>query len=560
VTVKGAAHLGLAIALTACGSSRRPNVEQAAASDNACSGLEFPAELWTDDVRAKVRAGIIGATDDSALRAERSDRAERVLASLTRSATRWTDLRQQACASEHRSETELVQIDACLLANLAWRATIVEVAQSPPSGPATSFIEPNVLAMDLDAALCLYEANFMSYEPRSSTTALARDAIGKSRAHRWFEFHPRAQAAAQQAVDASSDGPPGLRAEALAELAWALEPTDPDAAERAAHEALREAKRANYELGAVSARHVLARIAYDRSDFETAIAIYHELLPEYARLLAADRPEYPGCVNDLALTYMAAGEFDRARTTMQDAVKHMEAVLGKDHLFTATSYDNFGYILDEQDDLQFALIYYERALRIRQRVLGSDHRDTATSLHDVGATLDALGNPEEARLFLEQALRSRLRVLGEDHIDTASTYFFLGLAQLNGQRLDESVQSFVHAEAIFSKVGAPIDAANAAEHIADIHYRQARYSDAIAASDRVIAIRKQELGANHPDTASALVDKAAALYAIRDICGSLACLREAQLAYFVEGEVRDQERLDYVRSAIEALRAEDPNC
>lgn len=565
MTSRVAVGLGLLLSLTACGGGMYDSDYEHSSPEDpiACAGVEFPADRWTEATRERVRSGILASVGAADL-AEQARLADRMIASLDESAKRWSQLRRQACVStrvEGRlSEDALAKIDACLFTTLATRQIIVAIASSPPPGLTIGRLEPNVLAMDTDADLCLYEAYFSAHEPRTAETAKARDAIGEIRAYRWFDLYDRAQAAGERAVEAAAKGPPGLRAEALIELAWTLiEAGDHDAAEPLAKKAVREAKRADYELGVALARQALARVAQARGDYADAIAIYRELEAEYERLLGLDRYELGHCLYDLAMAHAEAGDFNRARTAMHRSTRHTEAVYGQDSPITASAYASLAWIVIEQGELELGLTYYQQALAARQRVLGSDHPDTMTTLHDIGTTLTLLGRCAEATPILEQALADRRRVLGDDHYETGVTHYELGAAQLECKQHDSSLRSFEQAKAIFSKVGDPIDVANAEEYLGTVHYEQGRHDQALAAFEQTLRIRTRELGDNHPDTAAVHLTLAEVARAKGDRKQVLVHLRNALKAH-ERAEVRDEPMIRSLRSAIVGACEQEPSC
>lgn len=561
--------LGLAASLTACGGATRNADKELATPDDAqlCTGVEFPAELWTKTIRERVSASIIAAAGD----AEDPERiAERVLASLDQSALHWTQLRRQACMAAHElgpelGEPTLAKNDACLLASLAWREAIVETALAPPSVASIGALELNVLAMDVETELCLHPTNIQAFEPRTAQSGIARDAIARARAYRWFELHDDAQRTAQQAVDAAAEGPPGLRAEAMLELAWTLvegsdrDGADQDAAAQVADASLHEAETIGHELGVASARHVLARAAYGREDYAEAISIYRKVVHDYERLLGPNRPEIAGCLNDLAMAQVGAGELDQAQTTMHRATRLMEALLGQDHPITAIAYHNFAYVLDTQSELELARTYYQRSLEIRTRVLGREHPNTLAVVHDLGTVLMSAKRCEDAIPILEQAVQSRQRVLGEADYQTGLSHYNLGAAQLDCELPDASQSSFERALAIFSESGGPLDVANVLEYLATIHMAQGRPDQALAALGQVVEIRMRELGATHPDTADAHLAKAGIHHSQGQIEQALSGLRAALPAY-EQAEPRDEAAIRFLRAEINYLCSQVPGC
>ena len=93
-------------------------------------------------------------------------------------------------------------------------------------------------------------------------------------------------------------------------------------------------------------------------------------------------------------------------------------MLGKEHPYTATSYNNIGSVYDDQKDYPKALDYYFKALDIREKVLGKEHPDTATSYNNIGLTYKSQENYPKAIEYLQKALYILEKVLGPNHPNT----------------------------------------------------------------------------------------------------------------------------------------------
>ena len=61
---------------------------------------------------------------------------------------------------------------------------------------------------------------------------------------------------------------------------------------------------------------------------------------------------------------------------------------------------------------------YEEALKVKRAVLGEQHLDTATSLNNLAGLYHDQGRYEKAEPLYEQALAIFIKVLGKNHPDT----------------------------------------------------------------------------------------------------------------------------------------------
>lgn len=93
------------------------------------------------------------------------------------------------------------------------------------------------------------------------------------------------------------------------------------------------------------------------------------------------------------LVYCEQGDYERASECTREAMAIRERLLGMYHPDTASSYHQYGRILNEMsntdgDDL--SLEYFQQALAIREVVLGSDHPDTLSSMETIAKRVGEL--------------------------------------------------------------------------------------------------------------------------------------------------------------------------
>lgn len=176
-------------------------------------------------------------------------------------------------------------------------------------------------------------------------------------------------------------------------------------------------------------------------------------------------------INNTAMSFMAKGEYYRALDYYKKAVIDCETKLGKEHLYTATTYDNIAnayYLKDEYDE---ALEYLMKALEIREGKLGEDHSDTAEIYNDIAVVYYSKNVYDKALEYFGKALEIVKIKLGENHPNTASTY----------------------------------------DNIANVYHSKGEYDDALKYFEKALEIRETKLGKDHPDTAG-IYNNIAAVY------------------------------------------------
>ena len=88
---------------------------------------------------------------------------------------------------------------------------------------------------------------------------------------------------------------------------------------------------------------------------------------------------------------------------------------------TAALYNNMALVFRAQGEYEKALVYYEKALAIRERVLGPEHPSTATTYNNMAGVFRTQGEYEKALGYYEKALTVYKMKLGEAHPYTQDT-------------------------------------------------------------------------------------------------------------------------------------------
>ena len=167
-------------------------------------------------------------------------------------------------------------------------------------------------------------------------------------------------------------------------------------------------------------------------------------------------------INTTAMTFEAKGEYDRALDYYKNAVIDCETKLGKDHLYTATTYGNIAAVYDSKGDYDNAFKYYEKALKIFEEKVGEEHPDTAVIYNNIAGVYDSLGDYDKSLEFYGKALTIFEMKLGEDNPKTAATY----------------------------------------NNIANVNYSKGDYDNALKYQGKALKIVEAKLGKDHPDTAT----------------------------------------------------------
>jgi CHAT domain-containing protein/Tfp pilus assembly protein PilF len=230
-----------------------------------------------------------------------------------------------------------------------------------------------------------------------------------------------------------------------------------------------------------------------------------------------------------ATEFYRRGEVKSAIAPAGQALAICKKILGEQHPFTATTFNNLGFLLQAQGDLAAARPYLEQALAIRKKVQGEQHPDTATAFNNLGQLLQAQGDRAAARSCLEHALAIRTKVQGEQHPETAQSLNNLGLLlQAEGDWV-AARSCYEQALAINRKILGEQhpDTARSLDNVGVVLLLQADPAAARPYVEQALAIRKKVLGEHHPDTAISLNNMGSLLEAQGDLAAARLCFEQA---------------------------------
>jgi CHAT domain-containing protein/Tfp pilus assembly protein PilF len=214
--------------------------------------------------------------------------------------------------------------------------------------------------------------------------------------------------------------------------------------------------------------------------------LLQELLQGRREVLGPRHPDTLAGLLDLGFIYQTQRRYGEAEPLYRETLQAMREVLGPRHPDTLKGLNNLAFVYEAEGRYGEAEPLFRELLDARREVLGPRHPDTLTSLNELAALYNAQGRYAEAEPLYREALQGRLEVLGLRHPDTLTS--LNDLAILNqAQEAAHSIQEADHLSARVTEL-----------------YGQGRYREAIPLAQRAQAINEKVLGAEHPQTASAL--------------------------------------------------------
>jgi tetratricopeptide (TPR) repeat protein len=132
-------------------------------------------------------------------------------------------------------------------------------------------------------------------------------------------------------------------------------------------------------------------------------------------------------MNGVAMAWRELGRFDEALKLLEEAAQHGREVLGTNHPYTITFYNNVALVAEDAGETNQALRLFEETFQQRRELLGPDHRATLRAMNYWARALMRSGQVGQAETLLREAER-RWRATAPGNVLTASAT----LANLTG--------------------------------------------------------------------------------------------------------------------------------
>lgn len=224
---------------------------------------------------------------------------------------------------------------------------------------------------------------------------------------------------------------------------------------------------------------------------------------DWAQSSAYDKEKYIQLLFDYAHFHYQYGHYDLAERLCLRLIALSEEVFGTEHQDTAASYNEIGVIYKAKGELEKAIEYYEKALRINEKVLGKEHSEIATNLNNIGAVYNDKGEYDMALEYYGMALLIREKVFGREHPVIATSYNNLGFVYGNKGEYDMALEYHEKALRIEEKLLGidHLSTATSYNNIGCIYDAKGDFNKALSFFKKALEVREKRLGFNHPDTA-----------------------------------------------------------
>jgi len=156
--------------------------------------------------------------------------------------------------------------------------------------------------------------------------------------------------------------------------------------------------------------------------------------------------------NNLSTIYNALGQLEQALEFQKKALKIREAVLAKNHPSLATSYNNLSTIYKALGQLEQALEFQLKTLEIKEEILSKNHPDLAQSYNNLSLIYKALGQLEQALEFQLKDVKISEEILSKNHPSLATSYNNLSTIYYTLQDYKKAIQYGQQAVAILQNL------------------------------------------------------------------------------------------------------------
>jgi len=260
-----------------------------------------------------------------------------------------------------------------------------------------------------------------------------------------------------------------------------------------------------------------------------------EILDKTALGVGKDLKGQPEVEAELRITlgevYQALGQYDQAERMYREALAIQRTLWGNMNTNVADSLDRLGHELRScKSELVESASLMEQAFMIRTNLLGPEHVQVAASLYHLGGVQLYEGSVVEAFDLFRRSLAMRRRFLGNEHLEVAQSLTALSDTSANLENPEEGEAYAREALAILARI-VPDERASlavaSAEEALSTSLRQSKPAESVALLRNVVAIRKNLLGSEHPDTANALLNLAMSLQKTKQLGEAEAAVRDA---------------------------------
>ena len=225
----------------------------------------------------------------------------------------------------------------------------------------------------------------------------------------------------------------------------------------------------------------------------------------YRQTLGEESREMGDVWHQMGIVWYYLGDLDKAIEYCQKTLKVRLKVLELKHSDVSRTYNNLGSFFYSKGEFSNSIEYHQKALESRLEALGMEHPDVASSYNNLGNSFHAIGEYENAIEHHQKALEIRLKTLGTEHLDVATSYNNMGNWFDERGEYDKAIEYHQKALEIRLKtLGTEHpDVATSYNNMGNsLLFGKGEYDKARKYHLKSLEIRLKSFGTNHPEVAA----------------------------------------------------------
>lgn len=247
----------------------------------------------------------------------------------------------------------------------------------------------------------------------------------------------------------------------------------------------------------------LANCHLSIGEYEKALTLQQNALKMIQNKVNED-PLYIALLQqNISLTYQYLGQYNKAKELCQEALTVREALLGKEDLEVAITVENLAVIHQQLSNYKEAFALAQRALNIREKKLGPKHPLVAKNLSSLGVLCTIMDNLEGALKYNQRAVEIAEEKFEGNHIASANILNNLGATYQYMLRYDDALEAYQRAlQIIECSLGSDNSIlVSTLNNIAETYRKMENYEKALEVYQRALNIARNHLGKEHPTVA-----------------------------------------------------------
>ena len=325
-------------------------------------------------------------------------------------------------------------------------------------------------------------------------------------------------------------------------------------AEKLHREAGRIATRAEGAVGPTVAQSLLylSRAKLAQGNRGAAERIARQALVVESGAVETRDPRLLDVQSQVGSVLIQAGKYKEAETLLRKTLSAQREVLGRQHPDVSDTLQSLAYVLHREGHWAAAEEINRDLLQTVRSQFGPSHRLVDETLTNLGTDVDAQGRPAEALRYYEQALEIRRQNYPHDSAQVAQALLLIAGAYRGLKQYPQAISFSGQALEILEKIKDPhVDFA--LREIGRDYMSQGSPTEAEPYLRRTLALRRESLGRDHPDLATAKFTLADCLVDLGRYDEAEALLREARVSLQKHAE-DNGDRLGQIEDIEDKLR------